>query len=495
MNIRNMFKKAGEKIKGLFSNKKKVIAVAAVCATITAGSFAMQAERNANATATPRFNFLQGDAEMLRVAKTTSSTWGDPINANVGDRVAFLFYYHNGVVGSTATHTKVRVDLPMEQGKTLTATSYLWSQETPYITDTVVNGQIVGRSGATINTPTNARIQYVPGSTRWFPNGSQTATQMPDGIVSNSGLDLGSINGCWEYAGYVTFMADIYGQSELVMDKKVAHPGETTWHDEITANPGDSVAYKLGIRNDGDITAENVTVKDILPTYMTYETGTTYYYTQAHPEGVKLPDTMFSTGVSIPNVVPDDAGITYITYRTRISTDIPEGAWALNNVAKVFMNGVEKDQDQAKVTVTCERGLVIDKKVSNGTSWVEQNTAKLGDEVYYRVIVRNTGNIAANNILVRDVLPVYVNYIAGSTRVDGAVVGDQIITAGGLNIGNIAAGGQKVITLRGRIYGCPPVGGYNLTNTAYTWTSGITAISDTAVTIVNVTAPLAPTNN
>lgn len=495
MNIRKMFAKAGEKIKGLLTNKKKVIAAAAVCATIAAGSFVMQAERSANATATPRFNFMQGDAEMLRVAKTTSSTWGDPISANVGDRVAFLFYYHNGVVGSTATHTKVRVDLPMEQGTALTATSYLWSQETAYITDTVVNNQIVGRTGATINTPTNARIQYVPGSTRWFPNGSQTATQMPDGIVSNSGLDLGSINGCWEYAGYVTFMADIYGQSELVMDKKVAHPGETTWHDEIIANPGDSVAYKLGIRNDGDITAENVTVKDILPTYMTYETGTTYYYTQAHPEGVKLPDTMFSTGVSIPNVVPDDAGITYITYRTRISTDIPEGAWALNNVAKVFMNGVEKDQDQAKVTVTCERGLVIDKKVSNGTSWVEQSTARLGDEVYWRVVVRNTGNIAANNVLVRDVLPVYVNYIAGSTRVDGAVVGDQIITAGGLNIGNIAAGEQKVITLRGRIYGCPPVGGYTLTNTAYTWTSGITAISDTAVTIVNVTAPLAPTNN
>lgn len=494
MNIRKMFAKAGEKIKGLFSNKKKVIAAAAVCATIAAGSFAMQANRSANATATPRFNFMQGDAEMLRVAKTSSSTWGDPINANIGDRVAFLFYYHNGIVGSTAHNTKVRVDLPIEQGTTLTATSYLWSQETQYINDTVVNGQIVGRTGATINVPTNARIQYVPGSTRWFPNGSSTPTQMPDGIVSNSGLNLGDINGCWEYAGYVTFMADIYGQSNLVMDKKVAHPGESQWHDEITADPGDSVAYHLGIRNDGDITAEAVTVKDILPTYMTYETGTTYYYTQAHPEGVRLPDTMFTTGVSIPDVTPGDSGITYITYRTRISSTMPAGAYDLNNVAKVFMNGVEKDQDQAKVTVTCERGLVIDKKVSNGTSWVEQNTAHLGDEVYYRIIVRNTGNVAVNGVLVRDVLPVYVNYIAGSTKVDNVTVGDGIITTGGLNIGNIAAGAQKVVTLRGRIYGCPPVGGYTLTNTGYTWATGINAISDTAITTVNVTAPVAPTN-
>lgn len=495
MNIRKMFAKAGEKIKGLFSNKKKVIAVAAVCATIAAGSFAMQANRSASATATPRFNFLQGDAEMLRVAKTTSSTWGDPINANVGDRVAFILYYHNGVVPSVAHNTRVRVDLPVSQGSTLNMTSYIWSDETPYITDTVVNGQIVGQSGATINLPSNARIQYIPGSTMIFRNGSQTGVQIADGITTNSGVNIGDTNGCWEYAGYVTFQADIYGQSNLVMNKQVAHAGETNWHEEIAANPGDEIAYKIGVRNNGDIDATNVVVKDVLPSYMTYSTGTSRLYTSAHPEGVLLPDTLFATGINLPDVIPGDSGVGYITYKTRVSASIPVGSWELINTAKVFQSGVEKAQDQAKVVVVANRGLVIDKKVSNGTSWVEQSTARLGDEVYYRVIVRNTGNIAANNVLVRDVLPVYVNYIAGSTRIDGAVAGDQIITAGGLNIGNIAAGGQKVITLRGRIYGCPPVGGYTLTNTAYTWTSGITAISDTAVTIVNVTAPSAPTNN
>ncbi len=495
MNIVKLFSKAGEKIKGLVSNRKKVVATVAVCATVAASVVGLQANKVAQSAGTPRFNFLPGDIEMLQVAKTTAgSTWGDPQNANIGDRVAYSFYYHNGMINTTAHNTTLRVDLPVDQGTELKATSYLWSSETAYITDTVVDGSVVGLTGATINTPSNARIQYVPGSTRWFPEGNQTGIAQPDGIVSASGLNIGDIQGCWQYSGYVTFLADVYGQSTLVMDKKVAHPGESEWHDEIVANPGDSVAYHLGIRNDGNITADQVSVKDILPDYMTYQIGTTYYYTQAHPEGVKLPDTMFTTGVSIPDVAPGDGGITYITYRTGISSTIPAGTWALNNVAKVFQAGIEKDMDQAKVTVTASRGLIIDKMVSNGTSWVEQNTAGLGDTISYRIIVRNSGNITVNGVYVKDILPVYVNYIAGSTKVDGVVVSDQIITSTGLSIGNLAPGEQKVITFSARIYGCPPVGGYNLVNTGYTYATGINEISDSATTVVTVTAPVSPRN-
>ncbi|PIZ27811.1 hypothetical protein COY45_00450, partial [Candidatus Berkelbacteria bacterium CG_4_10_14_0_8_um_filter_42_34] len=268
MNIRKMFSKVGEKVRGFFTNKKKILATVAVCATVVAGVTGLQTNKIANATGTPRFNFLPGDAEMLRAAKVTDSNWADPINANIGNRVAFLLYYHNGMVDTVAHNTRVRVDLPIDQSTQLKATSYLWSDKTAYITDTVVDGQIVGLSGGTINVPTNARIQYVSGSTKLFANGSTTGVAIADGITTNSGVNIGDINGCWQYAGYVTFLADIYGESNLVMDKKVAHPGESQWHDEITANPGDSAAYLLGIRNDGNITAGQISVKDILPQYM-----------------------------------------------------------------------------------------------------------------------------------------------------------------------------------------------------------------------------------
>lgn len=432
----------------------------------------------------PRFNFLQGDHEMLQVAKTTDSSWSDPVSANIGDRVAFLFYYHNGMVDTTATHTKVRVDLPIDESNKLVAKSWLWSDQTEAISDTVVNGKIVGQSGATINLPSNGRIEYVAGSTKWYPNRSTTAINMPDGITSNSGLDLGDIKGCWNYSGYVTFLADIKGQAQLVMDKTVAHPGDTAWAKEITANPGDSVAYHLGIRNDGDITANAITVKDQLPTYMTYTSGSAYYYTKEHPEGIKLADTIFSSGVSLPYMIPGDNGIIYITYRTKIDVNMPNGAWALNNVAHVYMNGAEQDQDQAKVTVTCARGLVVDKEVSNGVSWVEQNNLELGDRVDYRIVIRNTGNVPISDVRIKDVLPMFVRYIAGSTKMNGNTVADGIVSSNGFLIGTLGAGQEVTINLSGTTYGCPPVGDYTIVNTAFVSGCDTAEVSDTAQSIL-----------
>ena len=482
------------KIKGALSFKKskRSLVRATSVALLTCSLVGVATGNITNAASTPRFNFLEGDHEMLQVAKVTDSTWSDPVSANIGDRVAFLFYYHNGMVDTTATHTKVRVDLPLEESKTLVAKSWLWSQETAAISDTIVNNKIVGQSGATINLSSNGRIQYVPGSTKWYPNRSTKGISMPDGITSNSGLDLGDIKGCWEYSGYVTFLADIKGQAQLVMDKTVARPGDTTWAKEITANPGDSVAYHLGIKNTGDITAEAVTVKDQLPTYMTYTAGSAYYYTKDHPEGIKLADSIFGNGVSLPDMIPGDNGIIYITYRTKIDVNMPTGAFALNNVARVYMNGAEQDQDQAKVTVTCKRGLVVDKKVSNGVSWVEQSNLELGDRVDYRVIIRNTGNVPITDVRIKDVLPMFVKYIAGSTKMNGNSVADGIVSSNGLLIGTLAAGQEVTITLSGSTYGCPPIGDYTIVNTAYVNGCDVVEVSDTAQSILRFSPTALP---
>jgi len=445
---------------------------------------------------TPRFNFLSGDAEMLRGAKSSDAGWTDPVSASIGSRVAVLFYYHNGIVGSTAHHTKLRVDLPMEQSNQLVLNSFLWSQETQYITNTVVNGSIVGRSGLTINLPTSGRVEYVAGSTKWFPNGTQTGTPVPDGIVSASGLDIGDINGCWQYAGYVSFLVDIKGEAKLVMDKKVAHPSDATWQDEIMAWNGEEVVYHLGIRNEGDIDATSVTVKDQLPSYMSYVSNTTKLFTKDYPNGTPLSDTIFSTGVSLPPIGPGQDNVIYITYRTKIASAIPSnicGALALNNVAKVYMAGVEQDMDQAKVTVRCqERKLSIEKKVKSGTSWVDTNQADLGDTLEYKITIKNIGNVALSAASVRDVLPLYVDYIPGSTRINGQTVGDQLVTSGGFLLGDLDCNEEIIITFCGRVYGCPPVGGYVLQNTAYVKAQDVAEISATARTNLQVTPPQDP---
>lgn len=443
-------------------------------------------------TNTPRFNFMQGDYEMLQVAKTNGGTWSDPVSASVGERISYSFYYHNGMINTTAHNTTLRVDLPTITGTTLEAKSWLWSNETTPISDTVVAGNIVGLSGATINTATPARIEYVAGSTNWYPNGTSTPTHLPDGIT-NGGMNIGDIQGCWNYAGFVTFMVDVKEPTQLIMDKTVAHPGTNEdWQKMISANPGDSIAYHLGVQNNGTTTATQVSVKDVLPTYMTYTPGTTYLYTQAHPEGIKQADTLFSSGIAISDIAPGSGNVVFLTYKTKIDSNMPAGSYSLNNVAKVYMANVEQSQSQARVLVTAERGIVVDKMVSNGVSWVEENTAKLGDTVTYRIIVRNTGNIAIANVYMKDALPVFETYVIGSTKIGGVSANDDIVSANGLALGTLNPGQEKVITLQGIINGCAPLGESVLTNTAYGRGDGAAEKIDTARTILTVFAPTMP---
>lgn len=458
----------------------------------------------------PRFNFLgpasdgsnQGDLEMLRVAHTTAgSDWADPLSANVGERVAFIFYFHNGVLGTTAHNTTLRVDLPNFETNQIKAKSWLWSNETAPISDTVINGVIKGNSGATINLPSNGRIEYVPGSTKLFTydTGKQVVKTLPDGIILN-GVNIGDIQGCWQFSGAVTFLADLKGQASLTLNKEVAEPSGSNWQKDITVNPGAVVAYRLTLQNSGNITATNATVSDQLPSYMSYVPNSTKIWNLANPNGTTVANggDVFGTGISIPDMAAGANGVTYVTYQTRVDPNIPAGWWALNNIARVFLAGVEQDMDQATVRVFSEKlGLAIEKVVvASDGGRREQIDAVLGDTVTYQITVANTGNVALNNVIVRDVPPVFASFVPGSVRIGGSTVAnsDQLVSGTGFNIGTLPAGASKVITLQIKLEGCPPIGGFQLLNTAFTRADGIIEISDTATVVVNVVQPALPTS-
>ncbi|MEI8061428.1 MAG: hypothetical protein WCG99_04015 [Candidatus Berkelbacteria bacterium] len=152
---------------------------------------------------TPRFNYLQGDYEMLRGVNITtkSTTWSDPVSAKIGDIVAVVLYYHNGTVETTAKNTRARIVLPTTTAGS--AISRLWSDSTSAITDTIVGGKIVGKSGLTVTTTRPYHLRYLWGSTQIYRNGATTPVAMPNGITSKAGLNVGSAQGCWQYTGFI----------------------------------------------------------------------------------------------------------------------------------------------------------------------------------------------------------------------------------------------------------------------------------------------------
>src|SRR5450759_724653 len=86
------------KIKKITTKSKILLSVLAAAAIIMPVSSTI-ADTSVNA-GTPRFDFLQGDVEMLQVAKATDANWTDPVTANNGEKVMFLMYFHNGVVNT-----------------------------------------------------------------------------------------------------------------------------------------------------------------------------------------------------------------------------------------------------------------------------------------------------------------------------------------------------------------------------------------------------------
>src|SRR4030042_3113429 len=197
-----------------FLKKKKVILTSLVIVFIVS-----QATVSGTFAFGPQFNFMDNDYETLRLANATAgeTTWHDPVTANYGDRISFNVYYHNGMEDTVAHNTRIRVDLPSAASTKLVSTANLWADNATLITDTgTVN----------INGSTPAVLEYISGSTLWYVNQGFSPKPEPvhlsDGITE-SGVNIGDVTGCWEYTGFVVFQAKVVkvGKADLAIEKYV----------------------------------------------------------------------------------------------------------------------------------------------------------------------------------------------------------------------------------------------------------------------------------
>ena len=500
-------------LKKIFSKKEKTckpksaikrsilgaVALSVLGATVIAPTIAS----DTTSSPSPRFNFLSGDHELLTAANSTKgqSNWVDPVDggykADVGDEVVFRFYYHNGVLNSVARNTVLRALLPNKASTQHKVVTHLNSQDTNPITDTVVDGQIVGYgNGFTeINLAEAGRLEYVPGSTTIWDNARPNGAHLPDGVVTNDGINIGNIAGCWQYAGYVTFKAVVKAPADIAIEKYVAYPGSNAWGTILEdANEGETVAWNVRIGNFGDTVAKDVLARDALPSELSYINGTTILYNgESDPNGTVMPDTFTTSGFTIDEIIPGANNVITIMFQTKIGSNLPygpQGVWEGVNWAYATHQG-NRIGAHAKVTVVGEASLEINKTVWNGSNWVERNNANVGDIITYKIVVRNIGDLNQLNLRVNDVIPVYTKYIAGSTKVNGQSFADGV-EGSGITLGKLAKDDRVIVTFEVLTYGCPPIGDYTLTNTAYATSSLVVGISDTAMTILHLDPVVGP---
>lgn len=110
---------------------------------------------------------------------------------------------------------------------------------------------------------------------------------------------------------------------------------------------------------------------------------------------------------------------------------------------------------KAQVSQPQEKNIDLAKTVRNKTngekSWVETANAKSGDTVQFQIHAKNTGSAGIQNLVIRDILPKGLNYVAGSTKLyntsnpKGLKVSDNVIQNSGINIGSYQPNGDAYI--------------------------------------------------
>jgi uncharacterized repeat protein (TIGR01451 family) len=296
-------------------------------------------------------NFMQ-----VKNASASNSTYADSIKVQPGQEYTIFVYYHND-----ASSTLNASGVGIAHG------AYVRAAIPAVVNGTANSDAFVGATNATpaevfdditLTSDSSVNLTMVPGSAHIYSNGAINGASLSDNIVTTGvplGYDAldGVVPGCNQYAGYVTFNVKA-SVPQFTVQKQVRLAGTSTWSENVTANPGDTLNYRIEYDNTGETTQSNVVVKDVLPAHVSYIPGSTTIKNGANPNGKAINDDLTTIGVNIGSYGPNGNAFLYFNAKVASVDELACGTQTLTNTAKATY-GSDTEQDTATVTVnrTC----------------------------------------------------------------------------------------------------------------------------------------------
>lgn len=180
---------------------------------------------------------------------------------------------------------------------------------------------------------------------------------------------------------------------------------------------GSPLTFTLVVSNNGPGLARNVVVTDMLPAGLTL-TSASGNPINTNPLIWSLGDLLAGQSVTLQVVAIAPASNTTLTNTAQVGTDSPE---------------TRTDNNEAQAPVQVGRpALVIMKSVSVDNGAVIQPQQVLT----YTIVVTNTGNLPALNVIVTDTAPAFTSFVEGSDSPPAIVnAGTLVWNAGTLQVG------------------------------------------------------------
>lgn len=93
--------------------------------------------------------------------------------------------------------------------------------------------------------------------------------------------------------------------TNLTIEVRMKDEAEIKWRDKVYVAPGECVRFRIGIRNMSSEMFRNLTLRDILPTGLSYINGSTRIYNAKHSQGVTFSDNIITdNGINIGDYLP-----------------------------------------------------------------------------------------------------------------------------------------------------------------------------------------------
>ena len=220
--------------------------------------------------------------------------------------------------------------------------------------------------------------------------------------------------------------------------------------DKTEAIEGEKVTYTIRITNEGNL-PKTVTVRDTLPAGITFDNDTLI---QVGETGTVYTEQNLKNG--IPVEVPANGSID-VVFAGKVDT------LASNEYSKTLTNQATVDNEPTnEVTTNVTKANITAHKESDPSSG---NKVREGDEITYRIKVRNDGT-RAGDVIVKDTIPTGTTFVEGSIKIDNVADSSKTATdlANGIRI-TVDIGKEVVVEFKVRVNKL--IDGTKIKNTAY----------------------------
>ena len=188
---------------------------------------------------------------------------------------------------------------------------------------------------------------------------------------------------------------------EFTVQKDVRKKGSSTWAQDVTVNYGETVEYRILVKNTGATDLKNVLVKDNRPTGVDYVNGT------LKVNGSSSSADLFGTGVTVPEI--KKGAQAEITFDAKLMGQPEECVnQSFKNIASAKPAGLEPKDDDAIVKANC---VATHPKVEIEKS-VSKPIVDVNGEFTYTLNVKNTGDVTLKNVKVTDAAPEGVEFLS-----------------------------------------------------------------------------------